>query len=291
VPYEELDLRSRFGSTHLVTCDPPDAPPLLLLHCFFTSLTNWAYTVADLSRVYRVYAPDMMGQPSKSIPDQPIRDRAERAEWPTGIVNALGISQTLVGGYSYGGFAALNYAIHAPDRVQKLVLLTPVGAFVPLKLQFYLRSLPTKFLPTVWLKRRAMERFLMWTFYRPNLRNARARRLFDCMLEQMTLGAAHFRTGTIVLPAPLPDNELRGVASPTLLLIGQDERYYDPVAAVACANRLVPGLTAEAVPRASHDLPTSQPEAVNHRGLSSSLHDAADPDTRSEGPDRFGTRT
>ncbi len=91
VPYESMDVQSRFGSTHLVVCGSKDAPPLVLLHCFFTSLTVWAYNIADLSRNYRIYALDMMGQPSKSIPDQPISNREEMAEWLTGILDALGI--------------------------------------------------------------------------------------------------------------------------------------------------------------------------------------------------------
>ena len=61
VPYESMDIRSRFGSTHLVICGPKDAPPLVLLYCFFTSLTIWAYNIADLSHDYRMYALDMMG--------------------------------------------------------------------------------------------------------------------------------------------------------------------------------------------------------------------------------------
>jgi pimeloyl-ACP methyl ester carboxylesterase len=267
VPYEETDLRSRFGITHLVACGPEDAPPLLLLHCFFSSLTNWAYTVADLGRTYRVYAPDMMGQPGKSIPDQPVRDHAAMAEWLTGLLDALGIPKAHVGGYSYGGFAALNYAIRAPDRVNKLVLLTPVGGFVPLKLQFFIRGLATRFLPSPWLKRRAMESFMKWTLYRPNLSNSRTRRMFDRMVDQMALGAIHFRTGTIVPPTPYRDEELRRVTNPTLLLIGRHENYYDPVAAEARAKRLIPGIATGLIPHASHDLPMSQPEAVNRRVL------------------------
>lgn len=81
---------SRFGSTHLVICGPKDAPPLVLLHSFFMSLTVWAYNIADLSRNYRVYALDMMGQPGKSIPDQHISNRQEMAEWLTGILDVSG---------------------------------------------------------------------------------------------------------------------------------------------------------------------------------------------------------
>src|SRR6266542_2851341 len=71
VPYESKDISSRFGSTHIVVCGPEDAPPLVLLHCFFTSLTVWAYNIEAFSQNHRVYALDMMGQPSKSFPDEP----------------------------------------------------------------------------------------------------------------------------------------------------------------------------------------------------------------------------
>ncbi len=260
VPYESMDIRSRFGSTHLVVCGPKEAPPLVLLHCFFSSLTNWAYNIAALSGDYRVYAPDMMGQPSRSIPDQPIRNREDLAEWVTGVLDTLGIAQTDLGGYSFGGFAALNYAIHAPDRIKKLVLLTPVGGLVPLKTQFFIRAMLINYQP---LKRLAMKSFLDWTFYKPNLRNENTKRMFDCMLNQMTSGAKYWRSPNLVPPVPFKDEELRGVRTPALLLIGQQETYYDPVAAVERAKRLIPRIRAELIPGASHDLPVSKPDAVN----------------------------
>lgn len=210
VPYESKDLVSRFGSTHIVLCGPKDAPPLVLLHSFFSSLTNWAYTIADLSSDYRVYA---------------------------------------------------------PDRVNKLVLLTPVGGFVPLKLQFFIRSLAINYLPTPWLKRRVMESFMEWTFYRPNLDNEKARRMFDCMIDQMTLGNLYFRPEMIILPTPFTDEELHRVKNPTLLLIGQQETYYDPIAAVARAKRLIPGIKTELIPQASHDLPVSKSDIVDKKML------------------------
>ena len=111
VPYDLMDLVSRFGSTHVVVCGPTGAPPLVILHCFFTSLTTWVNNIADFSGVYRVYAPDMMGQPGKSIPDQAIRTRVEMAEWLTSVLEGCGIGQADLIGYSYGGFAALNYVV------------------------------------------------------------------------------------------------------------------------------------------------------------------------------------
>lgn len=34
VAYEELDLPTRVGTTHVIACGPPDAPPLVMLPCW-----------------------------------------------------------------------------------------------------------------------------------------------------------------------------------------------------------------------------------------------------------------
>jgi pimeloyl-ACP methyl ester carboxylesterase len=262
-PYEERDLRSRFRTTHLVVCGPADAPPLVLLHCFFTSLTTWAYNVGAFSRHHRVYALDMMSQPSKSVPEQPITTRDEMAEWLTATVNDLGLRSFDLVGYSYGGFAALNYAVHAPDRVRKLVLLSPVGGLVPPKRQFYVRGLLSALLPAPQFTTNAL--WFNWFCYRPNLEDARTRLLFDRLSHQFSLGTKHFRLGQTVLPSACPDEELRSVRNPTLLLVGQQEALYDGAAAVARARALIPDVQAELIPHAGHDLPVSLPDVVNPR--------------------------
>ncbi len=262
MPYEPMDIRSRFGSTHLVVCGPKEAPPLVLLHCFFMSLTVWAYNVADLSRNFRVYALDLMGQPSKSIPDQPMRDRGEMAEWLTSVLDALEISQTDLIGWSYGGFAALNYAIHRPDWVKKLVLLTPIGSFVPLKTQFYIRGMLTRLPGRFW-----MNSEMHWFFYGPNLKDEKTKRMFDLITNQFYSGTRYFRLPPTVLPAPYTDEELHGVKNPTLLLIGQQESLYDPVPAIERAKRQIPNIQTGLIPHAGHELPGSQPETVNRKIL------------------------
>jgi pimeloyl-ACP methyl ester carboxylesterase len=258
VPYEDMYVPTRFGNTHLVVCGPKDAPPLVLLHCFFMSLTVWAHNIADLSSAYRVYALDMMGQPSKSIPDQPMRNRSEMAEWLTGILDGLKVSQTDLIGWSYGGFAALNYAIHMPDRLRKLVLLTPIGSFVPLNKQFYIRGMLTRLPGRFWSSSE-----MHWMFYEPNLKNEKTKRMFDLITNQFYYGVRYFRLPPTVLPTPYMDEELRDLKKPTLLLIGQQESLYDPVPAIERAKQLIPNINARLIPQAGHELPASQPETIN----------------------------
>jgi pimeloyl-ACP methyl ester carboxylesterase len=43
------------------------------------------------------------------------------------IADTLGIERSVVAGASMGGFIATNYALHYPERVEKLALLGPMG--------------------------------------------------------------------------------------------------------------------------------------------------------------------
>jgi pimeloyl-ACP methyl ester carboxylesterase len=276
VPYDPVDLLSRFGSTHVVICGPTDAPPLVILHCFFTSLTTWVNNIADFSRSYRVYAPDMMGQPGKSIPHQPIRTRIEMAEWLTSVLDGCGISRTDLVGYSYGGFAALNYVVETgPSRIKKLVLLSPAGGIVPLRRQFYLRGTLNTIAGAISpaLGRYTMRSLFEWMFYKRNLRRENLRPIAECTFNQMYLGSVHFRSEHVspqnfVYPNIIyTDQELKAVSQPTLLLIGQQEALYNPLAAVKRARQLIPTVQAEIVPNAGHDMPVSRAEIVDEKVL------------------------
>lgn len=66
VPYQELEISSWFGVTHVVA-GPKNAPSLVLLHGYWATLTMWTLNISALSRNYRVYAIDVMGQPSDRV--------------------------------------------------------------------------------------------------------------------------------------------------------------------------------------------------------------------------------
>ena len=179
VPFESMDLPSRFGCTHLIACGPKDAPALVILHGYFASLTMWALNIADLSQDFRVYAVDVMGQPGKSIPDLPIQSREDFVDWLSSILDSLKIDKANLMGMSYGGWVALNYALGAPERVEKCVLLSPAGGFIPLVSQFMLRAMPMMFLP----RRFLVEGFMNWLTYTENLGDPTIRMIYDRVVD------------------------------------------------------------------------------------------------------------
>jgi len=177
-------------------------------------------------------------------------------------LDALKIDRAYLAGYSYGGWLTLNYAISAPERVNRIVVLSPAGSFLRNVRQFTLRAMPMMFFP----KRFLVDSFMRWLTFAENLQDRDVRHLSDCLMDQMYLGFKHFHMQVETLqvgPNPFSDDELRAMQVPTLLLIGQQEVLYDPVAALDRARRLIPDFQGELVARAGHDMPYSQHQVVD----------------------------
>src|SRR3954464_1246882 len=77
VAYDEIDIPTQFGMTHVVVSGPKDAPPVVLLHGYWATATMWAPNVAFFSGAHGVYAVDGRGHPRKTFPAEPIRDAAD----------------------------------------------------------------------------------------------------------------------------------------------------------------------------------------------------------------------
>jgi pimeloyl-ACP methyl ester carboxylesterase len=262
VTYEEIEITNRFGTTHVVTSGPKDAPPLVLLHGMLGTLTMWSPNIADLSKDYRVYAIDVMGQPGKSVPNEPIRDAAGFVAWLSETFNGLDLDRLYLVGMSYGAWLAIHFTLTAPERVQKLVLLSPVACFQPLVRQFILRMLPMGLFPT----RLTVNSFFGWM----GINDTPGDRVAQSQLDLTYLGMKHFRfppEAARLMPGVFSDEELRTLPVPVLLLIGEREVLYDPVKALARARRLISNFEGELVPQSSHDMCVSQHRIVDERVL------------------------
>jgi pimeloyl-ACP methyl ester carboxylesterase len=259
VSYGETQVLSRFGITHVVVSGPEHAPPLVLLHGYMATLTMWAPNVAALSRDYRVYAVDVMGQPGKSVAHEPIRTPADWVAWMIATLNGLHLDRVFLAGMSYGGWLALNFAVAEPERVQKLVLLSPAASFLPLVRQFFLRGMPMMTFPT----HLTVNAFMQWLGFRNRAGDGDTKGA----LELMYLGMKHFRIARPVAPTVFSDDELVAMRVPTLLLMGEQEVIYNAAKALARARRLLPRFEGALVPQSSHDMCVSQHRTVDARML------------------------
>ena len=265
VPYEELDLDGPFGRTHVLVSGVPETRPLVLLHGYGASSTMWALNIRELASRYRVFAVDVMGQAGKSLPRAPLATRSECAEWLTSVLDGLGLDEVRLAGVSYGGWLTLNYALAVPERLRAIGLISP-GGLLPLSSQMRIRGMLATLVP---LQICSDVVLMRWIRAKHAIDDAEQRALSKLMARQMYLGL-HVRNELVRLGAPaipFSDNELRSLRVPTLLLIGEEEVLYDPVAALSRARRLIPGLVGDLIPGASHDLAFRQPKIVDERLL------------------------
>jgi pimeloyl-ACP methyl ester carboxylesterase len=116
----------------VITTGPENAFSMVLLHGGYASSTMWFANIADLSAVYRVYAIDTFGEPGMSIPKRPNASRAFCANWLVEVLEELKIRKAHVVGLSRGGWLAMNLALHAPQLLERVVLLSPAASYVVL---------------------------------------------------------------------------------------------------------------------------------------------------------------
>jgi pimeloyl-ACP methyl ester carboxylesterase len=139
VPCEERDVATTFGTTHIVVSGPASAPPLVLLDGACTTSAMWSPIIAPPAGSCRCYCIDTITDGSKCVPAQRVTGASRHVDRLRVIFSALAIENARVAGLSYGGWLALLLAEHAPELVNRLVLVCPAGTFAPLSAGFMVR--------------------------------------------------------------------------------------------------------------------------------------------------------
>ncbi len=254
VPHQPLDVQTRYGPTHINTCGPIDAPPLILLPAAGLSSTAWFLNVAELSRTYRVYAVDVIGDAGRSVAYQVMEDRAEYSEWLQDVLDRLDIDCCHVVGHSYGGWLAMNMALAHPDRVNRLVLLAPAASIYPFgtlaKLSLRLAELKVRPRASFTLKMQAGKGMV-----------------FDPVFVHHMQMVSEYCMPATMFPTVFTDDELRRIVQPTLLMVGSSEKIYNASDAVERARKLIPNLNAEIIPDVGHTLNMERPADIVQRIL------------------------
>ncbi len=127
VPYEETTVETCCGSTSVITAGDESNPPIVLLHGSSINATMWVKDISDLAKSYRVYAPDMPGEPGKSCETQQSFETTAYADWLYDVMNGLGIQKAVLAGASLGAWLGAMFAINYGEMVEKLILLCPAG--------------------------------------------------------------------------------------------------------------------------------------------------------------------
>jgi pimeloyl-ACP methyl ester carboxylesterase len=103
-------------------------PPVIVLHGLAMTNASMMSTLAALAKDHRVIAPDLPGFGDSGKPDVSY-DAAFFSRWLIAFMDAMQLDRAIIVGNSMGGRIAIETALVAPHRVDKLVLLAPSMAF------------------------------------------------------------------------------------------------------------------------------------------------------------------
>lgn len=243
--HESRFVETRFGRTHVIVAGPEDGPPVLVLPGgnFLNPLClAW---FAPLARRYRVFAPDIVGQPGRSAQRRLSPKGDEQALWTAEVLDGLGLVEAAFVGVSYGAGLILRLAGYAPLRITRAALVSPAGVA--------LGSVP----------RMLMDVMLPMLAYRLRPSPARLRRaarpiltdLDDLYLRQ--LGAIY--RGVRLdrgLPRLATEQELSILRAPVMLFTSEDDPFFPGEKVIARAREIVPNLVAAELLKGCRHVPS-----------------------------------
>ncbi|MER7534566.1 alpha/beta fold hydrolase [Streptomyces sp. NPDC097704] len=250
-PTAASEVPTPHGTTHVLHHGPEDGPPVLLLPGGGSTAASWGATAASLGATHRLHAVDLAGGPGRSRSDGlSIRTAADLRTWLDAVLDGLGLASAAFLGHSYGAWIALRYALAAPDRTDRLVLLDPTGCFAGFRPAYLLHALPVLLRPSA----ARAEAFLTWET--GGAEHDRALRRLDA------LAAEQPRQRPVTGPRPT-SAELAALRPPALLFFAGQSRVHDARRVADRARATVPGVMTETLPAASHHtLPEGLPPAV-----------------------------
>jgi pimeloyl-ACP methyl ester carboxylesterase len=124
VDWQSAQHRLRIDGREVNYCELGEGPVILWIHGLGASWQSWLENMPDLARDHRVVAMDLPGFGYSEMPEQDI-SIDYYATWTCRLLDALEIDSAAVVGNSMGGFVGAELAIRAPERVERLAVVSP----------------------------------------------------------------------------------------------------------------------------------------------------------------------
>jgi len=117
---------------HYLVEGPASGRTVVLVHGLGSRAEDWNPLAPYLARAgFRVYIPDLPGYGRSQKPPDFSYSIHDEAQMVTGFIDALGLKQVDLGGWSMGGGIAQHVAFEHPDRIRKLMLFDAAGLNEP----------------------------------------------------------------------------------------------------------------------------------------------------------------
>jgi len=241
-------VETRFGSTVASTVrDSGDGAPVVLLQGGGSTVAAWAPFVHSWSAARPVIAIDTVWDAGRSIQTRPVADGADAAAWLDEVLAGFGVDHAHLVGYSYGGWLALNQAVHRPERLRSVTAIEPPATITGMPIAAWWRMLRMLF-----GDERQYRSYLAWV---------RGGRLPESdMLELLLAAHAGFAQRGSPRPRRLTAEQWSNITIPLSVVLGGRSRFIETSAAVATLRRDASEADVQVMPDASHAVLVDEPD-------------------------------
>lgn len=253
IPYSEEDVKTSFGTAHVVMAGPKNGKDLVLLHGMDASSTMWYPNIKALAKNHRIYAIDFIMEPNKSnLTSKPLSSD-EIVAFYNEVFAYYKLKKFDIIGASRGGWIATLLAVQKPNSIDKIVLLSPAQTF-----KFI--DKPRKTTSALMLKLFPSEKKFSKTLNTFSTHPENISRIYK---RQFYLANKYAKSNSSMLKMmPFSDKELESINNPVLVLIG-DKDVINSDESLERANKYLSNCKTKTVKDAGHFLTIDQPKIVN----------------------------
>lgn len=254
--FRKLDVATRFGNTRLLAAghDKRDLKPLLFIPGARTCGMFWDVNnhLQILGNEYRMYLLDVVGQPGLSDGNCPRLASDDYGNWLDEVCEKIDFETGVCIGASFGGLLIFKLAAVAPERLEKAVLLNPVGlSYISLAP----RTLYYTLLPVYFPTRKNVETFMRKIVFSPTEKPDGE--LWQRLADYIEISVREFEFGGDY-PTRLADHEIVKLHAETHLIVGAADALIPPEKTVARARKLLTNLkSVEILPEIGHGIEIS----------------------------------
>ncbi len=255
VPYKEVECATSYGQAHVIVAGPEDAPPLVLLHGMNASSSMWYPNIKALAENHRVYAIDFFLEVNKSVCNGEVEEISEIIGWYDEVFKCLGLESFDLVGASRGGWLATKIALHKPERVRKLVLLSPAQTLIWIPVG---KKLVSNILYTINPEREDLKE----VFQALSCDVEKIDQLYIDQYYRATTKAEVEET--LFDMTPFSDDELASLKMPVMFFVG-DQDFANNQKSIDRAEELIPSVEVLMLKECGHFLSIDKAEEVNKR--------------------------
>jgi len=222
-----------------------EGPVLILLHGAGGGGTSWYKVIGPLSRRFRVIAFD---KPGYGESDKPWADYSKDffINWLLAALDELSIHRFHLVGNSQGGSVAIAFSLQYPERLNKMILVSPGGLGSVSGWSIIPRMLLYRLLPiSLW------DRLLGSKVMKDGSVAHPAWHRYAAEVIRKPGGRYPFFLGRGKAVEAYTEEQLRSISVPTLIIWGEEEAFF-PLAQGELAAALIPNARLEVIPKAGH---------------------------------------